>query len=145
MKKATLILLLITSVFAGCKCAKSDTTSTATIYDNGWELEYLSGTRIAFEGLYPETKPTIQFDKTEMRISGNSSCNGYSGDFTLTENQIKVGEIMQTMRFCEGGGEQSFQTMLKKINKYSFDSEGKLLLLIDDIPMMRFKKIAKRQ
>ena len=80
-----------------------------------------------------------------MRISGNSSCNGYSGDFTLTENQIKVGEIMQTMRFCEGGGEQSFQTMLKKINKYSFDSEGKLLLLIDDIPMMRFKKIAKRQ
>ena len=103
MKNTTLILLLITSVFAGCKCAKSD-TSTATIYDNGWELEYLSGTRIAFEGLYPETKPTIQFDKTEMRISGNSSCNGYSGDFTLTENQIKVGEIMQTMRFCEGGG-----------------------------------------
>ena len=144
MKNTTLLLLLLTSVFISCNCTKT-ATATPSIYDNAWELEYISGSRIAFDGLYPENKPTVMFDKTEMRISGNSSCNGYSGDFTLTENQIKIGEIMQTMRFCEGGGEQAFQGMMKKINKVAFDSEGKLLLLLDDIPMMRFKKIAKQQ
>jgi hypothetical protein len=46
-----------------------------------------------------------------------------------------------TMRYCEGGGEQAFLEMMKKINKISVDKDGKLNLLLNDIPMMRFKKV----
>lgn len=49
------------------------------------------------------------------------------------------------MIYCEGGGEEAFLKMLGKVNKIAFDSEGKLLLLLDDVPMMRFKKIQKPQ
>ena len=47
------------------------------------------------------------------------------------------------MIFCEGDGEETFFKMLGKANKFAIDSDGKLVLLTDDIPIMRFKKIAK--
>ena len=30
--------------------------------DGTWELNYVAGPRIAFNGLYPNNKPTITFD-----------------------------------------------------------------------------------
>jgi len=41
--------------------------------------------------------------------------------------------------FC-GEGETVFINMTKKINKYSFDQDGKLNLMLDNVSMMRFKK-----
>jgi hypothetical protein len=49
------------------------------------------------------------------------------------------------MIYCEGGGEETFLKMLGKVNRFAFDREGKLLLLADDIPLLRFKKINKPQ
>ena len=42
------------------------------------------------------------------------------------------------MMYC-GEGEQQFLSMMKKINKYSIDKDGKLILMINEVPMMRFK------
>jgi heat shock protein HslJ len=146
MKNNTLTSLLLSLfLFSACCTTKTNNKkeSDSSFYDTTWELEYISGTRIAFEGLYPEGKPTITLKKSEMSFGGNSSCNTYSGTFTLKETLIQFGETIQTMRFCEGGGEQAYFGMLKKVNKYTIDSDGKLLFLIDDVPMMRFKKVAK--
>jgi heat shock protein HslJ len=150
MKKITLILFALWSVlFSACCSTKTkeatNTSGKSDLYDYAWELEYLSGTRIAFEGLYPEKKPFIQFKETESQFGGNTSCNGYSGKYTKKDNSIQFGDAIKTMIYCEGGGEEAFLKMLGKVNKMAFDSEGKLLLLIDDIPMMRFKKINKPQ
>jgi heat shock protein HslJ len=150
MKKNTLIWLTLWSVlFSACCSTKTKELTTtqgkSDFYDYAWELEYLSGTRIAFEGLYPEKKPFIQFKEAESQFGGNTSCNGYSGKYTKKDNSIQFGDVMKTMIFCEGGAEEAYLRMLGKVNKLAFDSEGKLLLLIDDIPMMRFKKIAKPQ
>jgi hypothetical protein len=48
------------------------------------------------------------------------------------------------MMFCDGGGEQQFLQQMKKITSYSIDKDGKLNLIQDDVPMMRFKKVAKQ-
>jgi heat shock protein HslJ len=149
MKKGIFILAMVVSaVTTGCCSKKSSDAKTAAdktaFYDTNWELEYISGPRIAFEGLYPETKPTIIFTAAEYQYGGNSSCNSYGGKFTLKDTSIHFGDAIKTMRFCEGGGEETFLNMLGKINKYAIDSDGKLLLLKDDIPMMRFKKGAKK-
>lgn len=72
MIKNTLILVFLGLVLISCKCTK---TSTVSKLDGTWELNYISGPRIAFDGLYPDKKPTIVFDSKENRVSGNSSCN----------------------------------------------------------------------
>ncbi|MNS57474.1 hypothetical protein D3C72_903630 [compost metagenome] len=49
-----------------------------------------------------------------------------------------------TMMFCEGGGEQVFLKQIRQITSYSIDKDGKLNLIQGDIPVMRFKKVAKQ-
>jgi len=137
MKTIQILLVAIFSlVLASCATTKND-----RLYNATWELEYISGPRIAFDGLYPDKKPQITFNKETMRAQGNNSCNGYSANYTLDRNSISFGEPgPTTMMYC-GDGEVVFLNMIKKINKYSFDSEGKLNLMLDEIPMMRFRKI----
>lgn len=142
--KRYIFTLLFPILILGCSGTKTANNKT-DLYAGAWELEYISGPRIAFEGLYPEQKPYITFNEAESQFGGNNSCNVYSGKYTRKDNTIQFGDAMKTMRYCEGGGEETFMNILSKVNKFSIDSEGKLLLLIDDIPMMRFKKIAKPQ
>jgi heat shock protein HslJ len=140
-------IILFVSVLAlsfnSCNTMK-DTTKTDDLYNTSWELEYISGPRIAFEGLYPDKKPFIKFDKSKSEVSGNAGCNGYSAPYTLKGKSLTFGEQgPTTMMFCEGGGEQTFLQIIKKIDSYSIDKDGKLNLLTDNIPMMRFKKVTK--
>lgn len=136
--KCTFLITVFALVVISCATKKN--VDNEKFYGTTWELEYISGPRIAFNGLYPDKKPEITFDKTTKKVSGTNSCNGYSADYVLTENSISFGEPgPATMMFC-GEGENVFLNMMKKINKYSFDQNGKLNLMIDDVPMMRFKK-----
>ncbi|RSK41347.1 META domain-containing protein [Mangrovimonas spongiae] len=134
--KTVIVTLLLCLVFS-CNSNKE------TLYGSTWELEYISGPRIAFNGLYPNKKPQITFNKDSQKVEGNNSCNGYSAEYTIDGNTISFGEPgPTTMMFC-GQGEKVFLTTIKKINSYSFDANGKLNLMIDDITMMRFHKTQK--
>lgn len=132
-------------VIASCSSTKHvenipPTIGSQALYDNTWELEYMSGIRIAFDGLFPEKKPVISFDESSKIVRGNAGCNGYSATFTKEGLTMSFGDPgPSTMMYC-GEGEQQFLNMMKKVNRYEIDSDGKLNLMIDDIPMMRFKK-----
>ncbi len=140
MKTKTLVLIVIFSL-SFISCATKKNTETDTLYHTTWELEYISGIRITFDGLFPNKKPQISFEKTTNRVTGSDSCNGYSTTYTLENNTIFLGEPgPSTMMYC-GDGDQEFLKMMKKINKYIIDQDGKLNLMIDDILMMRFSKI----
>lgn len=145
MKKYTIaVVSVLTLLITSCMTSK-EAKNTANIYDTTWELEYISGPRIAFEGLYPDKKPQITFDQKETKVYGNSGCNGYSAPYTLNRNSLTFGEPgPATMMFCEGGGEQQFLQQMKKITSYTIDKDGKLNLIQGDVPMMRFKKVAKQ-
>ncbi len=137
MKTSALLLFSVMVLTASCVGTKS---SAEALYGPTWELEYISGARIAFEGLFPEKKPQITFDKESGKVTGTDSCNGYSADYELAENTIVFGDPgPTTMMFC-GGSERQFLNMMKKIDGYSLEN-GKLNLLVGDIPMMRFKKV----
>lgn len=105
-----------------------------------WDLNYLSGQRITFDGLYPDKKPTISFNFSQKVLSGNTTCNGFTSKYTVTGNNIKFADALKTMIFCEGGGEEAFLNMLKKVNKYALTDENTLAFLIDDVAVMRFAK-----
>ena len=135
--------LSIMLFFSGMLLAESCDTPKSNeeaLYGHSWELEYISGPRIAFDALFPEKKPYLNFDKDSGKVTGSDSCNGYSANFELSENSIVFGNPNPTtMMFC-GGSERHFLEMMKKIDGYSFKG-GKLNLLVNEIPMMRFKKV----
>jgi heat shock protein HslJ len=108
-----------------------------------WQLNYITGPKISFEGLYPDNKPTISFNLKEKKISGNSSCNQYFGIIKVDGNKIdfKDAKIGMTLMACQGIGEETFMKTLEQVDSYSISNDGKTLnFLTGDIAIMRFAK-----
>ena len=140
MMKNIFALVFLSTILISCKCQKTDSVSKL---EGNWELNYISGPRIAFDGLYPNKKPTIHFDLKENHISGNSSCNSFNGKLVLDGNKIDFTQPMaMTKMMCQDGqGEQVFMSTLEKVTSYEVTDDGKTLNLISgDIAMMRFTK-----
>ena len=137
MKPSAILFLGVLILVVSCN---SKSNNSEALFNTTWELEYISGPRIAFDGLFPEKKPQITFDKESHKVTGTDSCNGYSADFELDENSLSFGEPgPTTMMFC-GGGERQFLNMMQKIDGYIIQ-DGELNLMTDQVPMMRFKKV----
>ena len=141
MKKSILFLVICTALFFS-SCSSTKNANQKELYNTTWELDYITGSRIAFEGLYPEKKPQITFvEKTNM-AQGTNSCNGYSAKYTLDGNKISFSEPgPTTMMYCEGDGDIAFLKMMQKVESFSFDADKKLNLIAHGIPVMRFKKV----
>ena len=107
-----------------------------------WQLNYISGSRISFEGLYPDKKPQINFDTAPGELGGSNSCNGFSSKIFVDGNKISIAApFAKTMIFCDSGGENSFLNMLAKVNRYELSNATSLNFMIDDVPVMHFTKI----
>ncbi len=131
-------LFILTLIISACSSLKD--IADNKLFNTTWELEFFSGPRIAFSGLYPDKKPIITFNQTTNKAEGTDSCNGYTADYTLNETEISFGEPgPSTLMFC-GQGEKIFRDAIRKVNKYKIDEDGKLNLMIDDVIMMRFRK-----
>ncbi len=142
MKKIIIILTLIGAISVSCNSIKTQTSNT--LLSGSWELNFISGPRIAFEGLYSNRKPTIIFDTINKTAGGNTSCNNFNGAYTINGAAIKFSESMAVTRMmCEDmQGEIFFLSTLNKVDGWSVTDEGKTLnLKMGDIVMMRFSKI----
>lgn len=142
----SMIPLLIVFVVCSCSSTKNADSfpikrESTVLYDNTWQLEYISGIRIAFDGLFPEKKPELNFDSTGNMVRGYAGCNGYSATFTKDGDEISFSDPgPSTLMYC-GEGEEQFLEIMKQINRYSIDTDGKLNLMIDEVPLMRFHKL----
>ncbi|MWB96148.1 META domain-containing protein [Flavobacterium sp. GA093] len=147
MVKRVLILVFLGVALTSCgvfKCNKEDSTAKNGVskLEGNWELNYITGPRIAFDGLYPNKKPAINFDIKENHVSGNNGCNSFSGKLNVDGNKINFTDqamAMTKMACMDGQGEQVFMSTLQKITTYAISDDGKTLTFIsDDIAMMRF-------
>lgn len=107
-----------------------------------WTLNFISGPRIAFNGLYPDRKPTLEFDKKDMRVFGQAPCNRYNGPYTHKGDSIRFNQqIAITMMACEESqGENVYVQTLKKINRWKLNPEGQLEFYYGDVMMMRYQR-----
>ncbi|HEY1195862.1 META domain-containing protein [Flavobacterium sp.] len=144
MMKKIITLVFFSSILFSCSIFKCKKTDAVSKLDGTWELNYITGPRITFDGLYPNKKPTIVFDTKENRVSGNNSCNSYTGKLVVDGNKIDFKQPMAvTKMMCLNGqqGEQTYMEMLQKITTYDITDDGKTLNFISgDIAMMRFTK-----
>ncbi len=118
---------------------KVDASVTINELNGTWEVDYVSGTRIAFDGLYPNKKPTITFNLPDKKVTGNSSCNTFNTIFTIDGSNIKFNDPASTRMACSGDGEAVFFKTLKTVNKYSV-SGNTLNLIMSDIAVMRLQR-----
>lgn len=143
MKKLILLLAITFGILTSCDSKKEVALVGSKSLEGNWELTYISGPRIAFDGLYPNQKPDITFNLKENRVMGRNSCNNYSGKVKVEGNTIafdKAGMI-STKMFCEGEGENVYMNMLAKVNAYTITDGGKVLsLLVGEVEMMRFER-----
>jgi heat shock protein HslJ len=144
MMKNIFALALLSSLLISCSIFKCKKTDTVSKLEGNWELNYITGSRIAFDGLYPNKKPTINFNTKENQVSGNNSCNSFTGKLVLTGNKVDFTQPMATTKMMcmdSGQGDQVFMSTLQKITSYDITDDGKTLNLISgDIAMMRFIK-----
>ena len=142
MKKYFLVLTISILLFVACKSSQTNMNTTDAL-DVTWQLNYITGPRIAFDGLYPDKKPTIVFDIKENKISGNNSCNQYLGKLIMDGNKInfKEAKMGMTMMACPGEGENVYMKTLEKVDSYSISDDGKTLsFIMGDIAVMCFEK-----
>ncbi|MFC4097676.1 META domain-containing protein [Euzebyella saccharophila] len=136
-------ILVLGFIISVISCASHSKNSSSALFESQWELQYITGPRIAFNGLYPNKKPKISFDRATKIVQGNNSCNGYRADYSLDAFKISFGEPgPTTMMYC-GEGEKVFLNMMKKVNAYGFDTSGNLELKMDEVVLMRFSKSPK--
>lgn len=143
MKLTAFVLVVALTSFAACNNSKKTTgnMSDTAVLNGTWELNYITGPRIAFDGLYPEKKPTITFDVAAGKISGNTSCNSFNGKLNVDGSKINFNDPMaMTRMMCQGQGETTFLEILKKVNGWSVTDGNTLNLLMGDLAMMRFSR-----
>jgi len=143
-----LIGLVLVASASACTTIKSGTIGSGgvTSLNGSWELTYISGPRIAFNGLYPGKKPLMNFDTGQKKVMGHSSCNSFSGQMAVDDTTINLsGPMVSTKMACPGEGEMIFFEMLKKVNTYSITGDTTLNLMTGDIPVMKFRKTTSQQ
>lgn len=144
MRRMTLMVLAVITTLSACNTLKNVVEASSDLSKLGgtWELDYISGPRIAFNGLYPGKKPTLIFDIEQKRVSGNSSCNSFSGKLVADDTSVSFNEPMAATKMaCPGEGEAVFFENLKKVNKYNITGDTTLNFLMGDIAIMRLHKI----
>lgn len=144
MIKNVFILFVLHTILISCSAFKCKKTEAVSKLEGNWELNYITGPRIAFDGLYPNKKPTINFNTKENQVSGNNSCNSFTGKLIVNGNKLDfTGPMATTKMMCmdNGQGDRVFMGTLQKITSYDVTDDGKTLNLISgDIAMMRFSK-----
>lgn len=144
MLRNSVAVVLVLILLVSCSTTKSTGESSISKLEGSWQLNYITGPRIAFDGLYPNKKPEISFDTKNSTLSGNNSCNSFSGKLIVNQGTIDFTQPMaMTKMMCADTqqGENVFMTTLPKINKYTVSEDGKTLTLLSaDVAMMRFIK-----
>lgn len=141
MNKIRLLAIFVCIIFVSCTTSKS-VMKTYSL-EGTWELNYITGPKIVFDGLFPDKKPTIRFDLNQNKITGNNSCNQYFGALIVdgTKINFKDTKMGMTMMACQGDGDSVYMEALNKIESYTITDDGKTLnFLLGNVVMMRFTR-----
>ncbi|MDY2586830.1 META domain-containing protein [Winogradskyella aquimaris] len=106
-----------------------------------WQLEKMNGEAL----IDSMTIPTLVIDLLEMRLSGNSGCNSYTGSITeLGLNKISMSEMAKTLKLCpEANYEDEYMNLLKKVKVYEVNGANLNFKDVDGKEMLQYRKLNK--
>jgi heat shock protein HslJ len=104
---------------------------TQDLADTSWEVTAYNNGQQAVTSVLAGTTITAEFGQ-DGTLSGNSSCNDYSGPYKTAGNQIKIGPLGSTKKACAdpaGVMDQEAQYLAALETVAIFKIEGKVLEL----------------
>ena len=145
MRTKIIYLLLVIAGSISCSPKIAKENKVANVLNGKWELFEISDIS-AFDRLYPEKQPMIIFDFMEHRVSGNTSCNAFSGPLKVDGLAVNFQQPMvMTKMACGGNGETTFMAVLAKVDGYFVSADQKTLhLKAGESVVMKFNKIYDR-
>lgn len=126
------LLVLVSGGLALARMRRGSTLPSA-ITQQHWTLDAFT-----FDGqpqaLVPGTSITLSFDAQSQEVSGSNGCNFYGAPYSVSQDQLHLGELRQTLIGCLKPGvaeqEAHYMTALSLITAYHLDQSG--LTLRDD-------------
>jgi len=102
-----------------------------------WQLVRIRGEALALEeGRYPR----IKIDQDSQSISGFTGCNNFSGNYSMENDKLTLGELAMTMMACPGDGEieKRFMETLQQAQSFAIE-DGSLVLATASGPLLIFE------
>ncbi len=128
--------------FKGASKSSDEDNSAARLENRKWVLESIKNRRLP----KIETIPFINFDKSKMSAGGNTGCNVFGGNYSVTRDTIAITNIISTMRACiedeRMGVEREFKNALENANRFEI-AGGKLNLYRNKVLLLTFRAEAK--
>lgn len=148
----TLFVIIVFSLFSSIngiaqkanKVKEGSIKKTSDQLSGDWVLKDLEDTELS--QTFNKVIPTITIDAEKMMLSGQNSCNSFSAPFEIMGNKIIFKkDFQQTLKACEGDGEQKFMDALKTVKVYVITEEGNHLdLVTEEKGVMQFSRMIKK-
>lgn len=99
MKKYIIFVLHVAFVSFYAGCAKiNDKILQDSLSSQNWKIQYFNIDGTTFSN---QKGALITFDSLQHRIYGNTGCNNYGANFTLTQNKISISKKTSTRKICD--------------------------------------------
>lgn len=128
--------------FKGTAKSNDEDNSVVRLENRKWVLESIKNRRLP----KVEITPFISFDKSKMSAGGNTGCNVFGGNYSVTRDRVAITNVISTMRACIEGGEMNvereFKNALENANRFEI-AGGKLNLYRNKVLLLTFRAEAK--
>ncbi|WP_439134351.1 META domain-containing protein [Pseudomaricurvus sp.] len=111
----------------------SETKDDASLVGS-WHVDYIEG-----RGVVDYSPAHYQF-ADDMTVSGNASCNRFTGSYQLENGVIRLGELATTRKMCPPAlmeQEDRFLAALKRAHHWKTDNGLMYLYDADDVELFR--------
>ena len=137
--KFSLLIIILIAVLNGCSQNQSQ-GPVPTLANSSWLAEDIDDT-----GVTDKLQFTLAFG-TDLTVSGISGCNRFTGQATVTSQDIEFGPLASTRMACPAANMNQEDRYLRVLNSaaaWSLDSGQDRLTLLDAAgrPILRFTRI----
>ena len=119
-----LFTLFLVVLLSGCQSTRN-MSSFDYLTKQNWILSEIAGNS-AISQIFPDQPPMLSFSDSGG-LSGSTGCNNFNGNYSLTDDGIKLDPGAMTRKMCPGDGEKNLLAALANVN--SFDVSGDQLIL----------------
>ncbi len=134
--------MLLTTACKSSKQLESNPNSVITVIDlnpmlqGQWALEEVNGEEITLGA----DEAFLNFDCVEHHFFGKGGCNSFNGPLTLEVDQLSIGMLMATKKYCPGNTLEAKLMKLLTNSKWTVAIEDDQLTLSNESNRMLLKK-----
>ena len=120
-------------------CDETNIVTHGDLQHHRWVLECING-EVLDVGAMHNTIPDLDFGE-QMHVSGNSTCNRFSGTASLYDEYIRFGPLMSTMMACSPAPNELEGTIqaLLAASDINIQIDGNYLILQADKVSLRYR------